>query len=414
MEWEWEVEPGGRWQAFPEASSRSLDLACASSNPFELVPDPRQGSEEEEVSEDDSGSCDENVPVAFEAIDGVQVNRGTETARPIRRSAPDNAEASVGNTGTWECAVGLGIWVPYARLVSSAFDEAIEANQEGVGLQLNMQKVTSLEDSTASHKVFFSDAHGFILDTEELSMVRVRRTTRILPAPVREAPTAAEAPGEEATLSDGVTRLKDIIEIVDDLAEETDCSICLDSLKENPDPSESIARLSKCRHVFHNACLGLALRSRSACPLCNMVYGTMTGNMPKGSMVVKHYGAGDIPIDGYDSSSIGTIVIHYHFPSGVQDSRHPSPGHFYSGTARVAYLPDTHEGREVLRLLELAFERKLTFTVGTSVTTGQDNTVVWNGIHHKTNTQGGSSLFGYPDPGYFARVKAELAAVGVE
>ena len=51
--------------------------------------------------------------------------------------------------------------------------------------------------------------------------------------------------------------------------------------------------------------------------------------------------------------------------------------------------------------------------IGTSVTTGRSNTVVWNGIHHKTNTTGGPTRFGYPDDTYFARVKAELAMVGI-
>jgi deltex len=55
----------------------------------------------------------------------------------------------------------------------------------------------------------------------------------------------------------------------------------------------------------------------------------------------------------------------------------------------------------------------LIFTVGKSVTTGLDNQVVWNGIHHKTNTSGGVGSFGYPDPTYFSRVKEELAAKGV-
>jgi hypothetical protein len=37
---------------------------------------------------------------------------------------------------------------------------------------------------------------------------------------------------------------------------------------------------------------------------------------------------------------------------------------------------------------------------------------VWN-IHHKTNTEGGSSRFGYPDDTYFNRVKLEIADRGV-
>ena len=55
----------------------------------------------------------------------------------------------------------------------------------------------------------------------------------------------------------------------------------------------------------------------------------------------------------------------------------------------------------------------MTFTVGTSVTTGRKNTVVWNGIHHKTSLFGGPTRFGYPDKNYFNRVKEELAAKGV-
>lgn len=67
----------------------------------------------------------------------------------------------------------------------------------------------------------------------------------------------------------------------------------------------------------------------------------------------------------------------------------------------------------MLELLRDAFNRKLTFTVGRSVTTGLDNQVVWNGIHHKTNTTGGASHFGYPDPTYLTRVKEELAFKGI-
>ena len=64
----------------------------------------------------------------------------------------------------------------------------------------------------------------------------------------------------------------------------------------------------------------------------------------------------------------------------------------------------------MLTLLAEAFRRKLTFKVGTSITTGQSNVVVWQGIHHKTSIYGGPTSFGYPDPTYFNRVMEELAA----
>ena len=125
--------------------------------------------------------------------------------------------------------------------------------------------------------------------------------------------------------------------------------------------------------------------------------------MPKGTMTA--YISDNLHCSGYNK--VGTIVINYDFPSGKKDKKH------YSGTSRQCYLPHTNEGIEILGLLKVAFDRKLTFTVGTSVTTGRTNTTVWNGIHHKTNLYGGPTSFGYPDDTYFNRVKQELAAKGV-
>lgn len=68
---------------------------------------------------------------------------------------------------------------------------------------------------------------------------------------------------------------------------------------------------------------------------------------------------------------------------------------------------------KVLGLLIEAFDRRLIFTVGTSVTTGLTNATVWAGIHHKTSLSGGTSSFGYPDPTYLNRVQEELASKGV-
>jgi len=66
----------------------------------------------------------------------------------------------------------------------------------------------------------------------------------------------------------------------------------------------------------------------------------------------------------------------------------------------------------VLELLKEAWRRRLTFTVGTSVTTGEQNVVVWNEIHHKTSPTNDRG-HGYPDPNYLDNVLGELAAQGV-
>lgn len=58
-----------------------------------------------------------------------------------------------------------------------------------------------------------------------------------------------------------------------------------------------------------------------------------------------------------------------------QGPAHPSPGRRYTGTKRVAYLPATKEGEDVLSLLKTAWDRRLLFSVGTSITTGQRDVV---------------------------------------
>ena len=45
------------------------------------------------------------------------------------------------------------------------------------------------------------------------------------------------------------------------------------------------------------------------------------------------------------------------------------------------------------RLLRVAFDNRLTFTVGMSRTTGAENVVTWNDIHHKTSIEGGVTRY---------------------
>lgn len=70
-------------------------------------------------------------------------------------------------------------------------------------------------------------------------------------------------------------------------------------------------------------------------------------------------------------------------------------------------------GRRVLRLLQIAFDRRLIFTIGRSVTTGREDVITWNEIHHKTELHPSVSGHGYPDNTYLERTIAELAAQGV-
>ena len=167
----------------------------------------------------------------------------------------------------------------------------------------------------------------------------------------------------------------------------------------------NVVILSKCsNHFFHKECVERLMGAQSGfkCPLCDMIYGVLTGDMPNGKMLDK---VRSFSCAGY--SDYSTIEIVYTFPDGERN------GVKYKGTSRKTYLPNNEEGKEVLSLLKIAFERKLTFTIGKSLTTGIDNSIIWNGIHHKTSLIGGPTMYGYPDPDYLTRVKEELAKKGI-
>ncbi|KAM3852139.1 putative E3 ubiquitin-protein ligase DTX2 isoform 2-T4 [Vipera latastei] len=204
-----------------------------------------------------------------------------------------------------------------------------------------------------------------------------------------------------------------------------DCIICMEKLgapSGYSDTSESkmiqpgsVGRLIKCAHTFHLLCVLAMYTSGNKdgslqCPSCKAIYGEKTGTQPSGKM--DFYKRSE-SLPGHENC--GSIQIVYYINRGIQGPEHPSPGLPYTarGFPRYCYLPDNEKGRKVLELLKVAWRRRLIFTVGTSSTTGENNTVVWNEIHHKTEMTSNVSGHGYPDPNYLDNVLAELAAQGV-
>ncbi|XP_068171068.1 E3 ubiquitin-protein ligase DTX3L-like [Antennarius striatus] len=180
------------------------------------------------------------------------------------------------------------------------------------------------------------------------------------------------------------------------------CPICQDKI--------SNKKQLQCKHEFCEECLAQSLRNLGhICPVCREVFGVIEGDQPDGQM---SYTVEPSPLPGF--SDCGTIVIIYDIPDGKQTRKHPNPGKPYHGIYREAYLPDNKNGREVHGLLRRAFQQKLIFTIGTSRTTGMENQVTWNDIHHKTLRKGGPEKYGYPDPGYLSRVREELKAKGIK
>ena len=114
---------------------------------------------------------------------------------------------------------------------------------------------------------------------------------------------------------------------------------------------------------------------------------------------------------GFDS--FGTIKISFIFGDGIQGKEHYNCGQSFSGTHREAFVPNNENGRECVELTKIAWQRRLIFSVGASLTTKRENCVVWASVHYKTRMDGGQQRHGWPDDTYFVRFKDELKAKGV-
>ncbi|XP_051477728.1 E3 ubiquitin-protein ligase DTX4 isoform X2 [Apus apus] len=172
-----------------------------------------------------------------------------------------------------------------------------------------------------------------------------------------------------------------------------DCTICMERLSapsgyKGPQPAvkpDLVGKLMKCGHVFHLHCLVAMYNNGNKdgslqCPTCKTIYGVKTGTQPPGKM-------------------------EYHIIP------HALPGHSDCKTIRIIY--NIPPGVQVLKLLLVAWDRRLIFAIGTSSTTGESDTVIWNEIHHKTEFGSNLTGHGYPDINYLDNVLAELAAQGI-
>ncbi|XP_061904921.1 probable E3 ubiquitin-protein ligase DTX2 isoform X1 [Entelurus aequoreus] len=266
-----------------------------------------------------------------------------------------------------------------------------------------------------------------------------------LPVPFPPASRPSKPPSSSSSSSSSVRRAKrqhrrasaqraeEVIrrymEVVPGVPDE-DCIICMDQLSnpsgyETPAPTEeggqsippdAVGKFIKCGHTLHMLCM-LAMYNNGTkdgslqCPSCKTIYGEKTGTQPlKGKMEIYSIAQA---LPGH--RDCGTIQIIYSIPPGIQGPEHPNPGQPFTcrGFPRFCFLPDSDKGRKVLELLKVAWMRRLIFTVGTSSTTGEPDTVVWNGIHHKTEMMSNLSGHGYPDPNYLDNVLSELASQGV-
>mmetsp|Transcript_16703 Transcript_16703/g.36101 ORF Transcript_16703/g.36101 Transcript_16703/m.36101 type:complete len:353 (-) Transcript_16703:938-1996(-) len=181
------------------------------------------------------------------------------------------------------------------------------------------------------------------------------------------------------------------------------CVICHEQLLINP----SVA-LTHCVHVFHKCCIEQAMKAKPQCPVCRIPVGAPQGKSPSGTMKVSIISTSCF---GFQESS--SLAISYNITSGNQMSYHENPALSHAGKYVMAYLPNNSGGGDLLKRLAYAFMHGLTFSVGTSVTTGKKNQCTWASIHHKTSTHGGVRKHGYPDPNYVVNCNSELDSLRV-
>ncbi|ORY82486.1 hypothetical protein BCR37DRAFT_387197 [Protomyces lactucae-debilis] len=259
----------------------------------------------------------------------------------------------------------------------------------------------------------------------------------------------------------------------DALSADAQCNICISGFD---DEEAAAIKLPKCQgHWYHADCIETWLREKQQCPYCKQIYGVLRGSCPDGHFEIRHLKkklpgynakrtAGTVPsaaaltnalqsrsaamdddttmsqtgTSGSDASdttgsypssasssvpvspskgskaeySSGTWMLSWTIPSGIQSSGHQNPGKFFSGTYRQAYLPDTPAFRDILKMFQIAWQRKLMFTVGRSLTREVDNVVIWAGIHCRTewHNHGG---FGWPCESYAQTVTDEFRHVGI-
>ena len=186
--------------------------------------------------------------------------------------------------------------------------------------------------------------------------------------------------------------------------EDETCPVCFLTYSEE---AQDVATINHCGHTYHESCLQQAVSYMgSRCPVCRVPIYDPVGKMPSGTMRISV--DPNMSCTGYPK---GTLVITYNIPEGIQKVYHMNPGERHCSTERIAFLPLVEEGLELLVRLKYAFKHGMMFDVGTSLTTGRKNVVVWNSIHHKTSISGGAH--GWPDPAYFLNCNEELDALGV-
>jgi hypothetical protein len=163
--------------------------------------------------------------------------------------------------------------------------------------------------------------------------------------------------------------------------EEQRCVICLCDFEQ----SDVLVRPHVCQHIFHHECLKTWLREKEQCPTCRLSLSFYMGPQPHPPGSFLH--VTDLPFSlAHFPSITRTLQVRIFIPQ----ERH------HKGTYLRLLFPHNTEGEDLVRLIKLAYQRRLLFRI-------VNGKLQPNGIELKM----------YPDPTYFIRLRYDLEDVGV-
>jgi Deltex C-terminal domain len=183
------------------------------------------------------------------------------------------------------------------------------------------------------------------------------------------------------------------------------CEECKGAFAVPDGGSLAVVQHVSCGRNYHLHC---TTKHKTKCSCCHETLQYVQGKMPSGYMNITR--SSHPTCEGHHHPT-GHIAIEYIITTGVQKSYHAHCGVQHGKANHVAFLPDTSAGQDLLVRLVGAFERGLTFAVGTCPTSGQENAIVWSSIPHKTALSDGNQEDAFPDDGYIAACHKALNAL---
>jgi hypothetical protein len=164
-----------------------------------------------------------------------------------------------------------------------------------------------------------------------------------------------------------VEKVLDVIDLTDEEQTNISCSICLEPIEKTHKPNDLGVHPNTCKtHTFHLGCFKTWYRKHHTCPICRRHLSNLRGYQPDGKQTITSQG--------------NHFVVDHIIPNGIQKDCHPMPNKPYRGIHTKMYIPNTEQGKVLLKKLKLAWNRALLFRIGYNRDTKCRNTVIPNGL----------------------------------